>query len=219
LGRRLHGASAAAAAPVGDGGLSEEIGQRLLAQFRAAPPPSRRGAAASNGRGDPEYWADHGELTAALMAEIAWQTGADVDLYRRVGRLHDADYLAHPHDAPGPGARHPVPLVLAMDDAGVHPAICLAVLEHAPYAGFEAPSSRLSAALSAAEDLATLAALDPPGKAEEALSPSARALFATIAPARFIRCTRPVRVETDVQHFINRPLTLALAGGSFAFPV
>lgn len=203
--------------PVADGGLSELVAQCLVARFSAAPMPDRPGVAATKGRGDGEYWSDHGELTGKLMAEIARRTNRHVDLYRRVGRVHDIDYLAHPHDAKGPGERHPVPLVSAMRDAGVHPAICCAVLEHAPHAGFDRqPSSRLSAALSAAEDLATLAAIDPPSSAVSDLSGQALEFFRLAEPKYWIP-PASLRVENNVERFINLPLKLALAPGPDTF--
>ncbi len=197
---------------VGDGGFSEDVAQRLVTLFKSAPMPDRPGAAARKGRGDEDYWSDHGELTGKLMAQIALRARAHVDLYRRVGRVHDIDYLAHPHDGKGPGERHPVPLVTAMRDSGIHPAICCAVLEHAPHAGFDQqPSSRLSAALSAAEDLATLAAVDPVSDAVRGLSKQADELFRSALPRRRIS-GGSLRVEADVDRFINRPLALALDG-------
>lgn len=216
----LRREAGAAPAPNGDGGLSEAVAQQLIRRFTELPPAARPGVAAQRGRDEPAYWADHGELTGSIMAEIAGLTGRNVDLYRRVGRIHDVDYLAYPHDGRGRGDRHPVPLVKAMHAAGVHPAICRAVLEHAPYAGFdEGPSSALSASLSAAEDLATLVALEPPSDGVAALSPEARQLFDAAEPGIPIRGARPVRVEADVERFINRPLALALGADALEFDI
>lgn len=203
--------------PEGEAGFSEAVARRLLALFRSEPVAERPGAAARHGRGDEIYWSDHGETTGRLMAEIAGRAGGHVDLYRRVGRVHDIDYLAYPHDVAGPGERHPLPLVRAMREAGIHPAVCCAVLEHAPHAGFdERPSSRLSAALSAAEDLATLASVKPASTAIGNLSIEAAELLRLAEP----ECPIPggsLRVEADVWRFINRPLALALHGRAFEF--
>jgi hypothetical protein len=203
-----------------EAGLTEEVAQALSDRFARQRAAVRAGAAAADGRGEREYWADHGRLTGELMAVIAHRSGAPPLLYDRVGRLHDLDYLAHPHDAPGPGERHPVPLVKAMRVAGVHPTVCLAVLEHAPYVGLcDHPSSRLSAALSCAEDLATLAALQPASASIGALSSEASILFRQIVPECFIRRERTVRVEVDVDRYINVPLSQILDGTRFDFPV
>lgn len=204
----------------GDGGLDDRLARALEAKFGKLPVAPRQGIAAENGRSDTEYWRDHGRLTAELMQRLAEEYGGHAELYARVGRLHDVDYLAFPHDAGETGPRHPVPLVQALSSADVHPAICLAVLEHAPYVGLGAqPSSRLSAALSAAEDLATLAALDPRSPAIADLSPSGQRLLGAARPRVFFRRASgvPVRVETNVESYVNSPLKLL--SGRFDFEV
>lgn len=152
------------------------------------------------------------------MSDMAARWGGDPSLYRRVGEIHDADYLMFPHDAPGAAESHPVPLVRALQQKGVHPAICLAVLEHAPYIGLDRrPSSRLSAALSAAEDLATLAALDPPFAHLGQLSPEGKALLAGAEPKVRIARRAPLRVEANLDRYVNAPL--ALVAGRHVFPL
>lgn len=199
----------------GDGGLTEERALDLRRRFEAMQPAELPGHAARDGRGELAYWRDHGRITGDLMAAMTRRWGGNAALYRRVGELHDVDYLPFPHDGKGDGPRHPVRLVRALFDAGVHPVVCLAVLEHAPYVGCDtAPSSHLSAALSAAEDLATLAALDPPSTAIGDLSPRARELLETVQPGMFIKRERRVRLERDVERYINAPLALVERGAA-----
>lgn len=188
------------------------------------PSSSSAGLAAANGRGDQLYWRDHGRATGALMRHMAWQWGGDPELYYRVGCVHDLDYLRFPHDAPQAGSEtecaHPVPLARAMRDMGVDPAVTLAVLEHAAYLGlYKKPSSRLSAALSAAEDLATIAALVPPFEDRAALSNDAQALLSKVRVRQKIRRTHRVRVEVDPARYVNRPLAHVVARGPFLFEV
>jgi len=149
---------------------------------------------------------------------MARRWGGDPDLYEQVGRLHDVDYLSFPHDAPDGGSRHPVPLALAMREAGVHPLVCLALLEHAPYLGLcDQPSSRLSATLSAAEDLTTAAALVPPFSGTDKLSPVALDLLSTVRVSILIQRKGQVRAESNPERFINAPLALIVGGGPFRF--
>ena len=140
----------------------------------------------------PGYWREHGEITQQLMRIVARHVGADEDLYGAVGLIHDVDYLKFPHDIPDiEGDVHPIPLVKALIEEGVHPAIGLAILEHAPYIGVnDSPTSRLSAALSGCEDLATLLAIKPKSSNIENLN--ANALFfdrrVGTKPFTFYRC-------------------------------
>lgn len=203
-----------------DGGLDENLARELGKTFLNMPLGSERAVSVTTGRGTREYWLDHGELTGALMERIAGTWGGNPSLYNRVGRLHDVDYLAFPHDVVESGARHPLPLARAAFEHGVHPAICLAVLEHAPYIGLDrTPSSRLSAALSAAEDLATLAALRPPSEEIDSLSPEAKRLFDTAVPQQWIHRQDRIRVELDIERYINAPLALIVTGTAFQFSV
>lgn len=194
-------------------GLTTEVMKQLEDKFL----PSRQcvGRAARDGRGEWEYWRDHGLQTGALMRRMAKKWGGDPELYYRVGYVHDLDYLCFPHDVPQAEAEdrtaHPVPLAMAMQEMGVCAAVTLAVLEHAPYLGLSnTPSSRLSATLSAAEDLTTLAALDPPFADVAKLSNEARRLLKSIkAPKKFHR-NSPVRAERNPDRFINEPLALVV---------
>lgn len=188
--------------------------------------PSRKcvGRAAQDGRGDQAYWIDHGRCTGALMRRMARRWGGDPELYYRVGFVHDLDYLRFPHDAgkwvPQDENTHPVPLAFAMRELGVHPAVILAVLEHAPYLGLDAaPSSRLSAALSAAEDLVTMASLEPASGRVGLLSKDARGLLSTIRIGRKIHRKGKVRVETDPDRYVNSPLALVIEGGGFSLDI
>jgi hypothetical protein len=195
---------------MGDGGLDGSVTDKLQKMFQTTP--GVVGAAARDGRGDSDYWADHGEVTGKLMALMTKRWGGNAELYERVGRIHDVDYLAYPHDAAGPGDRHPVPLVRALDSAGVHPAVSLAVLEHAAYTGLDrAPSSRLSACLSAAEELVTLAALRP--RFEDVLQ------LSEFNVGCVIQRNRRVHVEGDPERFVNTPLRLVEQRVLFLFDV
>jgi hypothetical protein len=192
-------------------GLTRQIVDQLDALFVPSLPSN--GFAAADGRGDWAYWRDHGQSTGLLMRHMAGRWRGDAELYELVGHVHDLDYLMHPHDSPksrtGTAPMHPVPLALAMRKLGVHPAVILAVLEHAPYLHLpSAPSSRLSAALSAAEDLATLAALEPPCRNLEALSDEARELLSKVEVRHRIHREHRVRAETDLARYINQPLAL-----------
>jgi hypothetical protein len=206
----------------GDAGLTSKVVDELEREF--APSGQSVGYAARDGRGDWEYWRDHGLSTGALMRHMAVQWRGDQELYDAVGRVHDLDYLRFPHDVPRKtvtdGIAHPVPLARAMRDLGVHPAVALAVLEHAPYLNLcDAPSSRLAATLSAAEDLTTIAALVPPFNGVDKLSADARALLATIKINKPIHRKGRVRVETNPERFVNKPLAFVVRGGPFQFDV
>ena len=107
------------------------------------------------------YWRDHGRLAGDLMARLADDVGDDAKLFRQVGRIHDLDYVQYPHDRGDRDFCHPFPLVADLMTANVDPRISLAVFEHAGYVGGGHKfSSKLSAALSACEDLATLMSVD-----------------------------------------------------------
>ena len=203
-------------------GLTSKVIDELERQFALSG--QSVGYAARDGRGDWEYWRDHGLSTGFLMRRMAVQWGGDQDLYDGVGRVHDLDYLRFPHDVPRKhvteGVAHPMPLARAMRDLGVHPAVALAVLEHAPYLGLcDAPSSRLAATLSAAEDLTTIAALVPPFDGVDKLSAEARALLATVKINKQIHRKGRVRVESNPERFVNKPLALVVKGGPFQFDV
>lgn len=99
------------------------------------------------------------------MKSLAVRYDQDDLLYWQVGRIHDLDYLACPHDASaGASELHPVSLVRDLAAFGFTPRGCLAVLEHAPYLGLgrhgDERTQRLSLSLSVAEDAATLFATD-----------------------------------------------------------
>ncbi len=220
LARDLMQATQASGSTMPCAGLTRAVVARLEATF--AVPQSNVGLAARDGRGDHDYWLDHGRSTGALMRRMAHRWGGNPELYYRVGFVHDLDYLRFPHDIhqtkAEPEGAHPVPLARAMHELGVHPAVTLAVLEHAPYIGVsDAPSSRLSAALSAAEDLATIAALVPPFDGLDRLSPDARQLLRMVKIRQWIHRENKVRVEANPERFVNEPLAQVVGGGPFRF--
>jgi hypothetical protein len=169
------------------------------------------------------YWLDHGRLAGDLMAILAADTGEDVILYRQVGRIHDIDYVRYPHDRGDPGICHPFPLVADLMVAGVDPRISLAVFEHAGYVGGGCRfSSKLSAALSACEDLATLMSVDQYKKelevgnvpkffidhlSSDALNLVRRAELPKITVTSNSNCV--LRVEKQPELFINHGINVA----------
>lgn len=202
----------------GEGGLTQLIVFELDSYFLSDPDLAVHGRAARDGRDTPAYWRDHGRITGALMRKLAQMGGGNPNLYERTGIIHDVDYLKHPHDRGKTSAPHPVALVRALRERGVHPVICMAIMEHAPYSGlFLNPTSKLSAALSAAEDLATLAALKPPCPHLDRLSAKARELLDTLKPEVWIFRRERVRVETGIDQYINAPLELFLEGRGFPY--
>ncbi len=76
----------------------------------------------------------HCEAVAACMQHFAHNQGADVDLWRAVGLLHDMDYEQYPNlelSATG----HPFVGVAYLRDHGWSEEICRAILSHADYSG------------------------------------------------------------------------------------
>lgn len=218
LADELRSAAVRAGPVVGSGGLTEALAAKLSDRFLDRHSPDAR--LAGRERSSVAYWRDHGRVTGKLMVEFCKSRGpgADTSLYRRVGELHDVDYLAFPHDVGAvDGPVHPAPLVKAMAEAGVHPTVCLAVLEHAPYVGLDrTPSSRLAAALSACEDIATLASLSPaPPDVFAALSPAAAELLSRAEPCERLSRDAQLRVEKDIARYVNEPLRKASSGGEF----
>lgn len=165
---------------------------------------------------DVDYWLEHARVTRDLMRAFASRHGANVPLYGDVGRLHDADYLRHPHLGPySVPPVHPLPLALFLAAEGVHEAVCLAIMEHAGYIGQGSKfSTRMSAALSACDDLATYAAaVDPCDlRVRRDLSPAAQMLLGDISPPRVridIDRACPTRVLSKPDLYINHSLNLA----------
>lgn len=152
-------------APPYDGELPDGTNTRLLFSkwlkrenlFVCQKLTSRCSQSCEGNRCSCQYWLDHCGLVAQLMQVVAEGIGQPVNLYRAAGLLHDLDYPAAPHFPAGPEGDegHPVPVVRDLVDLGVPPILSLAVLEHSPHLGFE-PSSRLSAALIACDEAATL---------------------------------------------------------------
>lgn len=220
LARDLILQARAAGPAVNGAGLTPQVVQEITARFE--PVQASHGAAAGDGRGEQDYWYDHGAATGALMRYIAQRWGGDADLYDRVGHVHDLDYLRFPHDTRKNDSEaecvHPVPLARAMLELRVHPAVILAVLEHAPYLQLNlAPTSRLSAALSAAEDLATAKALNPVFSGLDKLSEEARELYGCVEVSKPIHRKHAVRVEGNPDLYINQPLARITCGRPFLF--
>lgn len=201
--------------------LTDEIAIALVEKFRTQYHSANKAAAAENGRGSYNYWIDHGKVTGCLMQKLARENGKDERIYKNVGIIHDLDYLMHPHDEPhAKGCRHPVPLVMALLDSEIDPRIGLAIMEHAPYVGrHDNPSSPLSAALSACEDLATLISIrglvDDLGRLSSAARKLRDSLSIAEQPLEFIERQSMLRVENDIDKFINIPLEIFLAGKNF----
>lgn len=165
-----------------------------------------------------DYWLEHGRFTGDLMAEFARRHGGSANLYRQLGRIHDADYLRYPHkDRNSTRPVHPMALALYLRDNEVPAIVQLAIMEHAGYIGAgENFSGKLSAALSACDDLATYAsAVDArhPHVGQE-LSPFARDLMKAVPLPAFrldVSTSCPDRVLAHVDLFINNCFGIALA--------
>ncbi|MEQ1830835.1 MAG: hypothetical protein ABL921_33110, partial [Pirellula sp.] len=65
--------------------------------------------------------------------------------------------------------------------------------------------------------LATLAALEPPCTNLDSLSEEAQALFGMVVVRKRIHHEEKVRVEGNLQRFINEPLALITGGFAFQF--
>lgn len=165
-----------------------------------------------------DYWLEHGRFTGDLMAEFARQHGGSVELYRQLGRIHDADYLRFPHkERNSPHPVHPMALALYLRSKGTPAIVQLAIMEHAGYIGAgEKFACKLSAALSACDDLATYAsAVDMTHlSATQALDPLALKLLQSAAPPAFrldVSTSCPDRVLAHVDLFINKCFGIALS--------
>jgi predicted hydrolase (HD superfamily) len=130
--------------------------------------------------------------------------------------LHDLDYLKHPHTVKvGEEQVHPMPLARFLLRHDVPPLFCAAVMEHAGYIGAGTEfSSKLSAALSACDDLATYAAAIAPDEwhSRGELSVEALDLLAQVRPMHFrldMDSACPTRVLAHPNRFINRALAAA----------
>jgi predicted hydrolase (HD superfamily) len=159
-----------------------------------------------------DYWVDHGELTRKYMEHLAVKVNKDMKLYGQVGYVHDIDYLKYPHDNKSSIDIHPFPLVKYLMNNNIHPYIGLAILEHAAYLGlYKSPTSRLSAALSACEDLATLVSIRNNEKEMKQLSKEALLMASKFQPKKFIdQNIETPRVLKNIDTYINEPLSIAL---------
>lgn len=161
------------------------------------------------------YWNNHGLLTKELMELLAKKIGADAAVFGRTGFIHDIDYLRYPHDRGDNKNAHPIPLVKKMIEKNIHPEICLAVLEHAPYLKLTNDKrSKLSYALTACEELATLLSVKNNSAYVSELSIEAKELAGSIYnnPKYLIDINIDLkpRVLSSPQKCINYPLSIVL---------
>lgn len=164
-----------------------------------------------------EYWLDHGRVAGALMERLALRLGQNPVLFRQMGRLHDVDYVRFPHNEANPsGDVHPVPLTQYLLDKQVPEILCVAIMEHAGYIGKGCEfSSRLSASLSACDDLATYLAAVPSTEARYTtdLSDEAQQISSEIDGPRIrldVSRACPTRVLSKPDLYINSALKRAL---------
>jgi putative nucleotidyltransferase with HDIG domain len=92
----------------------------------------------------------HCESVAASMAHMARKQGADDDLWRTVGLLHDMDYERYP-TLEGDEC-HPYMGVAYLRANGWSEEICRAILSHADYSGVE-PVTPMEKTLRAVDEL------------------------------------------------------------------
>jgi hypothetical protein len=110
-------------------------------------------------RCDPAYWRKHNIEVGHIMELIAPYVGGNAVEYRRLGELHDLDYLKAPHDD-GPISPtkdiHPCPVVNDLEQHGAPKEIMIAILEHSPHGRIDGkPHSVLSQSLFFADNFAT----------------------------------------------------------------
>jgi hypothetical protein len=165
---------------------------------------------------DTDYWLEHARFTSDLMKAYAVRHNKNIVLYGQMGRIHDVDYLKHPHNSKESGdtAIHPVPAVVYLLERGVPPVISIAIMEHAGYIGAgKNYSTQLSAALSACDDLATYAAAFTKEEiiARNELSEEAIYYLDQIRPIRYKldASTCATRVAGNPKLFINDSLACA----------
>ena len=164
-----------------------------------------------------QYWYEHGRITKLLMEKLAFKLDQNEAIYGRVGRIHDIDYLSNPHDRGNKldSHQHPIPLVLKLIENNIHPEICLAILEHAPYLKLKIEKrSMLSLSLTACEELATLLSIKNNIEYYSLLSQEAKELAETLdeMPEYLIDISIDVkpRVTFSPQKSINQPLSILL---------
>jgi putative nucleotidyltransferase with HDIG domain len=76
----------------------------------------------------------HCYAVADSMKHFAQLRGADADLWKAVGLLHDMDYERHPNMEHSPTEGHPFISVAWLREQGWSEEICRAILSHADYA-------------------------------------------------------------------------------------
>lgn len=161
------------------------------------------------------YWDEHGDITKSLMEEFANITKESVEIYGLAGKIHDLDYLMYPHDLKegsciqNLSGCHPLPLVKFLIKLNVDPEISLAILEHAPHLKLE-NTTRLSIALSACEELATLLSFNNE-IVRSGISDLAKKISCKVTPKIIIdsQIDGEPRVFSSVEERINKPLMYA----------
>ncbi len=161
------------------------------------------------------YWDEHGDMTKSLMEEFAKITNEPVEIYGLAGKIHDLDYLMYPHDLEidsciqNLSGCHPLPLVKFLMHLDVAPEISLAILEHAPHLKLK-NTTRLSIALSACEELATLLSFNNQIVLSD-ISDLAKKISYKVTPKVIIdsKIDGEPRVFSSVADRINKPLMLA----------
>ena len=76
----------------------------------------------------------HCYAVADSMKHFAQLRGADVDLWKAVGLLHDMDYERHPNQEQSASEGHPFEGVKWLRENGWSDEVCRAILSHASYA-------------------------------------------------------------------------------------
>ncbi|NQZ84502.1 MAG: HD domain-containing protein [Nanoarchaeales archaeon] len=168
-----------------------------------------------------DYWKFHGELVGKFMEKVAEDIGEDKNIYSNLGIIHDIDYLKFSHHSGNYEEPHPFPLANKLLELKFPTKYILAILEHAGYigAGNKSFSSRLSAALSACDDLATLICtkqIDDKGNIitndfNVILNKKAIKLIRGVEiPTHFLTLKSNClsRVLSDVDNYVNEPLDM-----------
>lgn len=140
-------------------------------------------------RCSPAYWRTHGQEVAAAMAALAEHMDEDVDMWWATGRLHDMDYLAHPHhEANGSSPQgHPLAATESLIEHEMPVPLILAVLEHSPHLALE-QSSRLSSALVLVDEHSTMRGFGvAPAWAETSAELAVQSLIEAHLPSKRLR--------------------------------
>jgi putative nucleotidyltransferase with HDIG domain len=108
----------------------------------------------------------HCYAVADSMKHFAPLSGADADLWKAVGLLHDMDYERHPNQEQSPTEGHPFVGVAWLRENGWSEEICRAILSHADYANIarETPLERTLFAVDELSGFVTAVARVRPSK-------------------------------------------------------